>query len=110
MAGVYRPRHSERTVLYRVLFHHFDRFLTEYEARFEREYSYFRPIVKDVVEKYLDCGNPRCGFARIRCPDCGEERLLMFSCRTRGYAEWMNMLSAKASLWVNLRLFKALRS
>jgi len=28
MAGVYRPRHPERTVLYRVLFHHFDRFLT----------------------------------------------------------------------------------
>jgi hypothetical protein len=39
MAGVYRPRHPERTVLYRVLFHHFDRFLTEYESRFEREYG-----------------------------------------------------------------------
>ena len=51
MAGVYRPRHPERTVLYRVLFHHFDRFLTEYESRFEREYGFFRPIVKEVVEK-----------------------------------------------------------
>jgi len=38
-----------------------------------------------VVEKYLDCGNPKCGFARIRCPDCAEERLVMFSCRTRGF-------------------------
>jgi ribosomal protein S27E len=85
MAGVYRARHPERTVLYRVLFHQFDRFLTEYESRFEREYGYFRPIVKEVVEKYLDCGNPRCGFARIRCPDCAEERLVMFSCRTRGF-------------------------
>ena len=85
MAGVYRPRHPERTVLYRVLFHHFDRFLIEYESRFEREYGFFRLIVKDVVEKYLDCGNPRCGFARIRCPDCRDERLLMFSCRTRGF-------------------------
>jgi ribosomal protein S27E len=64
---------------------HFDRFLTEYESRFEREYGFFRPIVKEVVEKYLDCGNPRCGFARIRCPDCGEERLLMFSYRTRDF-------------------------
>jgi len=35
MAGVYRPRHPERTVLYRVLFHHFERFLAEYECRFE---------------------------------------------------------------------------
>ena len=34
---------------------------------------------------YLDCGNPRCGFARIRCPDCQAEHLLMFSCRTRGF-------------------------
>lgn len=31
MAGVYRQRHPERTVLYRVLFHYFERFLGEYE-------------------------------------------------------------------------------
>jgi ribosomal protein S27E len=48
-------------------------------------HRFLRPIIKEVVERYLDCGNPRCGFARIRCPDCGEERLLMFSCRTRGF-------------------------
>jgi len=42
MAGVYRPRHPERTVLNRALFHHFDRFLTEYESRFERKYGFFR--------------------------------------------------------------------
>jgi len=71
MAGVYRVRHPERTVLYRVLFHHFDRFLAEYERRFEREYGYFRPIVKEVVERYLDCGNPKCGFALIRKPHRG---------------------------------------
>ena len=88
-------------MLYRVIFHYFDRFLAEYESRFEKEYGFLRPIIKDVVERYLDCGNPRCGFARIRCPDCGEERLLYFSCRTRGFcpschakrieewAEWM---------------------
>ncbi len=85
MAGVYRPRHPERTAFYRVLFHYFDQFLAEYESRFEKEYGFFRQIVKEVVERYLDCGNPRCGFARIRCSDCGEERLLMFSCRTRGF-------------------------
>ena len=85
MPGIYRPRQPQKTVLYRVLFHYFDRFLSEYESRFQREYGFFRPIVKEVVERYLDCGNPRSGFARIRCPDCGEERLLMFSCRTRGF-------------------------
>ena len=67
-----------------MLFHYFDRFLAEYESRFEKEYGFLRPIIKEVVERYLDCGNPRCGFARIRCPDCHAEHLLMFSCRTRG--------------------------
>ena len=32
------------------------------------EGAFFRPIVREVVEKYLDCGNPRSGFAlMIRC-------------------------------------------
>ena len=32
------------------------------------EGGFFRPIVKEVVEKYLDSGNPKCGFAlMIRC-------------------------------------------
>jgi hypothetical protein len=73
MPGVYRPRHQERTVLYWVLFHHFDRFLAEYENRFEKEYGYLRPIIKELVEKYIDCGNPKCGFARVRCQDCGSD-------------------------------------
>jgi hypothetical protein len=87
MAGIYRPRHPERTVLYRVLFHYFDRFLAEYEDRFEKEYGFLRPVIKEVVERYLDCGNPRCGFARIRCPDYRAERLLIFSCRTHGLSD-----------------------
>jgi hypothetical protein len=79
VAGIYRPRQPERTVLYRVLFYYFERFLTEYERRFEKKYGYFRPIIKEVVERYLDSGNPRSGFARICCPDCGAE-YLTFSC------------------------------
>jgi hypothetical protein len=92
VSGVYRPRHPERTVLYRLMFHHFERFLAEYEERFEKEYGYFRPIVKEVVERYLDCGNPKRGFARIRCPRCRTEHLLTFSCKTRG---WLKFSPAK---------------
>jgi len=50
MAGIYRQRHPERTVFYRVLFHYFDEFVAEYENRFEREYGYLRPVIKEVVE------------------------------------------------------------
>ena len=54
MAGIYRQRHPERIVLYRVLFHYFEDFLRKYEASFERVYGCFRPVIKDVVEKYLE--------------------------------------------------------
>jgi hypothetical protein len=61
MAGVYRSRHPERTVLYRVLFPHFDRFLTEYESRFEREYVFLRfhvrlhfPVIEGGVDAKLN--------------------------------------------------------
>ena len=33
-AGPYRPRHPERTVLYRVLAQHFERFVQVYDERF----------------------------------------------------------------------------
>jgi pimeloyl-ACP methyl ester carboxylesterase len=48
-------------------------------------YAYFRSVIREVVERYLDCGNPRSGSARIRCPDCLSEHLLTFSCKTRGF-------------------------
>ena len=87
MGGIYRRRHPEKTVLYRVLFHYFERFVSEYEPRFEKEHGYFRPVVKEVVEKYLDCANPKNGFARVKCTNkkCRAEFLLTFSCKTRGF-------------------------
>ncbi len=59
MSRVYRPRHPEHTIFYRILFHYFETFLLEYENRFERHFGRLRPIVQEVIEKYLDCGNPK---------------------------------------------------
>ncbi len=60
-AGVDLFRHSERTVLYWVLFHYFGKFLREYESQFEREHGFLHPVIQDVVDKHLNCGNPMCG-------------------------------------------------
>ena len=38
----------------------------------------FRPHVKQVMERYLDCGNLLNGFARIKCEDCNHEYLFSF--------------------------------
>jgi hypothetical protein len=48
-----------------VLFHNYKRFVDENKSQFERVYGFFCPVVNEVVERYLDCGNLKYGFARI---------------------------------------------
>jgi hypothetical protein len=43
VAGSYHLRHPEGTVFFRVFFHHFERCLTEYEGRFEKEHGCSKP-------------------------------------------------------------------
>jgi len=50
-----------------------------YEEHFERQYGFFRPYVRQVIYRYLNCGDLHNGFARVRCKDCGHEYLLAFS-------------------------------
>jgi len=78
--AVYRPRHPERTALYRLFDRHFDDYVRTHEERFERPSGPLRPVVPRIVEAYLDCGRLFGGFARLRCPQCKGEHLLAFSC------------------------------
>ena len=59
----------------------FDRFLEVYEERYQARYGFLRPIIPEVVNKFLDCGDLERGFARIRCDHCRHEYLLAFSCK-----------------------------
>nr|MBK7070552.1 transposase [Deltaproteobacteria bacterium] len=46
-----------------------------------------RPLPRYVVaefEAFLRCGVLACGFMRARCPGCGHDRLVAFSCKHRG--------------------------
>jgi len=81
----YRPRHPQRTALYRLFERHFDDYVRSHEGRFERPSGPLRPVVPRTVEAYLDCGRLFGGFARLRCPQCKGEHLLAFSCQTRNF-------------------------
>jgi len=81
--AAYRARSPRATPLYRLFDAHFDEVRGQWEERFERRYGYWRGLVDEQVLRYLDCGLFENGFARIRCPECTEEHLLAFSCKTR---------------------------
>ena len=50
-----------------------------------KKYGFFRPYTKEVIYRYLNCGDLHLGFARVKCPDCGHEYLLAFSCKRRHF-------------------------
>ena len=83
-AAVYRQGRPQRSVLYRLLEDRFEEFAWVHEDRFEREDGPLRPVVRTVVQQFLDCGVPENGFARVRCPKCRAEYFVPFSCQTRG--------------------------
>jgi hypothetical protein len=82
---VYRPRRPKASPLWQCLQEHFDRFLDAYEERYQPRYGFLRPIIPEVVNKFLDCGDLERGFARVRCDDCKHEYLLAFSCKGRWF-------------------------
>jgi hypothetical protein len=40
---------------------------------------------REELEAFLDCGLLCRGFARLKCEDCGERRLVAFSCMGRDF-------------------------
>ena len=45
---------------------HYDEFERVYSQRYEKTYGFWRPVIGDVVGKFLACGDLREGFARVR--------------------------------------------
>jgi hypothetical protein len=54
-----------------------------WEDRFERTHGFWRGFVDQVVWRYMDCGDPESGFARVRCDACSADFFVTFSCKTR---------------------------
>ncbi len=84
-APVYRPRRPRQSPLYRIIEQLFPQFEQLYPERYEKRYGFWRPIIGDVVRRFLRCGDLHFGFARVRRggSECGHEMFVPFSCRQR---------------------------
>ena len=83
-SAVYQPRMPRNSVLYQLIETYYEDVKALWEERFEKSYGYWRGFVDAVVARYLDCGVPEAGFARLKCDSCGAEKLLTLSCKQRG--------------------------
>ncbi len=73
--AIYRPRTPRASPLWQCVRRHLPELRASGRVR--------RAVEKNVLERFLDCGDPHRGFARIRCGGCGHDFLLAFSCKTR---------------------------
>ncbi len=73
--ALYRPRQPQNSTLYQLLEAYYEDVKALWEERFEKKYGFWRGFVDTVVARYFDCGVAQAGFARLKCDDCGSERL-----------------------------------
>ena len=83
--GIYKPRKPKETAFYNCVENHFEELESVWDDLYAPRYGFWRPYITDVIYRWLDCGDLRCGFARIRCDNCGHEYLLPFSCKRRHF-------------------------
>ena len=78
----YERRRPEETTLYRLVQEHAESFFAHVEAETGASLPQF---VKEEFDAFLECGILAHGFLRLRCGDCGHEKLVAFSCKRRGF-------------------------
>jgi hypothetical protein len=82
-AAVYRRHQPEGTALYTIVEAQLETALEQARLRSEHGFGY-PAFVEKTFRDYLACGRRELGFTRVRCAECGFERLLAFSCKRRG--------------------------
>jgi hypothetical protein len=81
----YRPRRPKSTPLYRLLDSHHTGFRDVHDECFSMRCDFLSPLIDEAVDRYLRCGDPQYGFARVRCNECVAEYLRDYSCKCRGF-------------------------
>jgi hypothetical protein len=77
----YQRREPQKTVLYRVVLDNVET-LFEEARRGGEDGSGYPKFVQKAMRHYLSCGLLPGGFIRLKCPGCGYERVLAFSCKS----------------------------
>lgn len=81
----YRTRNPRNSPLWQCAQRHRATFVACYSDTYEPKYGPLRPVVEEVLEKFIHCGTLERGFARVRCDHCEHEYLLAFSCKGRWF-------------------------
>jgi hypothetical protein len=82
---LYRARNPRKSPLWQCAHRHFAEFVAIYPHDYQPRLGPLRPVIPQVVQKFLDCGDLERGFARVRCDHCRHEYLLAFSCKSRWF-------------------------
>ena len=81
--ALHHERHRpEQTTLYRLVQQHAASFIAQAEASTGAGLPRF---IRDEFDAFLECGILAHGFLRLRCGECGHDKLLAFSCKRRGF-------------------------
>jgi len=72
---VYRPRNPRASPLWQCAKRH--------GAELRDSGRLRRAVEVQVLERFIECGDPHHGFARIYCDACRHDYLLAYSCKTR---------------------------
>jgi len=78
----YERHRPEQTTLYRLVQQHAASFIAHTETSTGAGLLRF---IKDEFDALLECGILAHGFLRLRCGECGHDKLLAFSCKRRGF-------------------------
>ena len=93
MPSVCRPRRPRASPLWQLVHHYWSAFESGCEKRHRPIHGPLRHDAIAVVRQFHRCGELGAGFTRLQCSsapvlqcsDCGHERLLAFTCKTRHF-------------------------
>jgi ribosomal protein S27E len=77
----YKRHRLETILLYQVV----ERYYPDFIANLAEQGKYLPKYVEREFDEFLRCGRLEHGFLRVVCGDCKHEKLVVFSCKKRGF-------------------------